>query len=77
MNLVPHCERHLSERAPAAFKSDKLDSSGPVRKLFRGAFVSRERWDAFEAEIASRTKPLMTNGWLVKNQTWMRGQSQG
>ena len=77
VHLVHHCEHHLSERALAAFKSDKLDANDPIRELLHGAFISRERWDAFEAEIASRPKLLMTNGWLTKNQTWMRGQTQG
>jgi len=77
VNLIHHCEHHLSERARASFKSDNLDEDDPVRQHFQGAFTSRERWDAFEAEIASRPKLLMTNGWLKKNSTWMRGQSQG
>ncbi len=77
VNLVHHCEHHLNERALAAFKSDKLSSDDPIRTLARGAFTSREKWDAFEAAITSRPKLLMTNGWLTKNQTWMRGQTQG
>ncbi|TFC03259.1 hypothetical protein [Cryobacterium sp. MDB2-33-2] len=76
-NLVHHCEHHLSERALAAFKSDKLDSDDPVRTLFHGAFTSREKWDAFEAEITSRPRLLLTNSWLARNVTWMRGQTQG
>jgi hypothetical protein len=77
VNLVHHCEHHLSERALASFKSDKLDADDSVRRLFHGAFTSRERWDAFESEIASRPQLKMTNGWLARNQTWMRGQIQG
>jgi hypothetical protein len=77
VNLVHHCEHHLSERALAAFKSDKLGSDDPIRKLAHGAFTSRARWDALEAEITSRPKLLLTNAWLAKNQTWMRGQTQG
>lgn len=77
VNLVHHCEFHLTQRVRAAFDSDKLAANDPAREVFRGALKSRERWDEFEAEVRSRSHLVMTNRWLDRNETWMRGQTQG
>lgn len=77
VNLIHHCEYHLSERVQAAFRSDALAPDDRARGLFRGALQSRERWDEFEAEVKSRPELRITNGWLKKNATWMRGQILG
>lgn len=77
VNLIHHCEHHLSERVKAAFRSDVLEPEDRARALFRGALQSRDRWDAFEAEVVSRPELRLTNGWLKMNATWMRGQTQG
>lgn len=54
MQLVHHCEHHLAQLAKTAFESDRIPAGDPVRELFGGALQSRERWDAFEAEVARR-----------------------
>ena len=75
VNLIHQCEHHLGERGKAAFTSDKLPPEDPVRKLFHGALQTREQWDLFEAEVRSRPKLLMTNGWVERNATWLRAQT--
>ncbi|MBB5640567.1 hypothetical protein BJ997_001115 [Cryobacterium roopkundense] len=76
MDLVHYCEHHLTERVRAAFKSDKVAADDRLRQVFHGAFTSREQWDAFEAEVISRPTLLLTNGWMAKNMTWMRRQTE-
>lgn len=75
VNLVHHCEFHLSARATSRMNSDKLDPKDPARQLFHGALKSRERWDAFEAEVRGRPKLLNTNSWLDLNATRLRVQT--
>jgi hypothetical protein len=77
VNLVHHCEHHLSERAKATFASDNLDHSDPVRESFRDALKSREQWDKFEAAVVGRPELLNTGRWVARNSTWLRGQTHG
>jgi hypothetical protein len=77
VNLIHHCEHHLGQRASAALASDRLEPNDPLRAAFRGALQSRARWDEFEAAALARPEALMTNGWVRKNSTMLRAQTQG
>ena len=76
-NLVHYCEHHLGGIAKRAFESDKIPAGDPVRELFRGALKSRERWDAFAAEVNGRPTLSLTASWVKKNDVMLRGQTQG
>lgn len=75
VNLVHHCEFHLSTRGTSQMNSDKLDLTYPARQLFHGALKSREHWDAFEAEVRSRPELLNSNNWLDLNAIKLRVQT--
>lgn len=75
VNLIHHCEHHLSERAKAEMKSDGVAANDPLRQLFRGFLQTKEAWGAFEAEVESRPTLMLTNKWLKRNQVHLRVQT--